>query len=228
MPAIVSNAKQMLLSSDYPLDKVVGIKNGSRGVASFPGTSTIVVPHGLPFAPLFIGQWSLSPDFSVTYEFGSGPVGNVLRFNYSVSSYIFSDATNLTMEVSNFLDNPITFYYRIYMFQPTTYNVALPFTAAQADTFTLNTDYNYTKLFMSGHINSPAPTNNVITHGLGYAPQVIYWDELDNGNIRNEPVALMLIPFQSYNTGCEVTTNELVIAPSAGTIRLHYRIYIDE
>lgn len=230
MPAIQTNAREFLLTSDYPLDKIVHLVEGSVTV---PGTdkATTTKPHGLPYAPLVAGNYSDLSDFSAAYEFKSGPLAPpnpISPYKYDFSAY--SDGTNIIIESGNVVStSAVTLYYRLYCFAPSDQNLESEPTNQGVDNFMLNTDFNYTKLALADVFDQAAntsfdPTFHVVTHNLGYIPQVSFWVETD-GIIRNNPIASPT----DRGVVCNVTSTSLVFSfISTLASRVHYRVYHDE
>lgn len=222
MPADLSKARSFLSTSDFPNDKIIYKAEGSFTI---PATGFIdkVIAHGLPFAPLPLGTWSTTSDFSISYDFGSGPLGgNPFAINNSVSA----NSTDVTISTTNNTGSPVVFYYRIYGFEPSDKNLDAPFTANSADTFSFNTDFNYSKLYINEIRSQPAGVIGVqnIVHNLGYRPQTLCWQEIA-GNISPTVVADLGIGFFS----CAVTTTSIQLNFSgAPSIRVHVKVYLDD
>ena len=234
MPAILANAKNFLINSDYPLDKVVYMTNGSVAVPA-SNYNDISISHGLGFAPLVSAIYSTSSTFDIAYEYNSGQVNTDLTipspFMYSTSDT--SDATSIVLRHTNHSASPVTLYYRVYAFMPTTASADVSFTASAADNFTLGSDYNYTKLIASGvtAYSSVVSSTEVIPHGLGYKPQVMAWVENSVGVV-SKTFTSITDTGVLYGSGVIVDdTNVTYIRPDftgGNAERLHYRIYADE
>lgn len=206
------DARDLLLSTDYPLDQVVGTMTGSISVSNF---SSIVVPHNLGFMPLTRGKWSTNSGFSTSYD----PTNGLSPLNIYIEMY--ANATNLVVNGINMNSGSATVYYRVYFLMPSNVNVqALP-TQSSLDTFNLNTDYNYTKLLLAGVHNSGSGS---VSHNLGYYPQVEVWKEAD-GFAR--PVIDYTFGDNPYST---VSTSSVSFVPGVFETpeRWHYRIYAEE
>jgi hypothetical protein len=224
MPAIQANARNFLVNSDYPLDQVV-YKNPGQLTVSAASFGTSVVAHGLPFTPLPQGNWSTQPDFAVSYEFGSGPPNpSVATSIYLYDVTVDALGPDVTVSVTNYSGSPVTIYYRVYAYQPSNVNLDVPHTN-DADTYLLNTDMNYTKLFRADLFAQAAVSGAVaVPHSLGYYPQAAAWTEV-SGVIR---------PIYQADPGisevtCEVGTVSLIftfVFPSA--MNVHYRIWLDD
>lgn len=210
----MTDARNFLLNTDYPMDKVIYMKSGSFNFGE------INIPHGLGFMPLPLVQFSFDSDFNTCYEVTDRP----WELYPSTFPYIFavsSNSTNIKIEAYGFGGPYSTVYYRVLCFAPSNVYSNVTTTPVANDEFIINTDYNYTKLYMSGITNQ----NTTINHNLGYVPQVIVWQETDPG----------ITPTQYYgfplNEAPQITTTQLILPAinAASTIkRFHYRIYIDD
>lgn len=216
MPANPTTAKDMLVTSDYPLDKVVYLNSGSGSIAS---GGTITIAHGLSFTPLTGLVWSTTSDFSISYSDNSGsfPSGNP-GFFYSLQVAVSSDSTNIYLD-ANGTAGSTTIYYRIFAFQPDDSNVDLPGTSSTADDFTISTDYNYSKLFEASHFTGSAGSTTTISHNIGELPKVLTWYKVGT---RTYPVAFMSVD----GIQTEVTTTSIIIKNNLFVSAvIYYRAY---
>lgn len=222
MPADITRAKNFRLTTDYPLDKVVFQSQGSFNVPA-SGTVNLPIPHGLGFKPLPLGVWSMTPDFSVSYDFGSGPLGGN---PFAVNNSLVSNTPNITVSATNNTGSAITFYYRVYCFEPSDVNLQAPSTNVISDTFQFNSGFNYSKLFINTVVPlAPNATANVV-HGLGYRPQALIWQELTaTGDISPVTVANIGIGPFLMNVTTSVLSLQSLFGPAA---RIHVRIYLDD
>lgn len=228
MPAIQANARNFLLNSDYPLDKVILLKTGQVSLGGYPSYQQVVIPHGLPFTPLVTGNWSTFSDFSVAYEFTLGPIANPLRNLFLYATAIRADATNIIIDFTNFGDPAVTLYYRVFGFQPSDSNAVIAPTAVLSDNLTFSSDYNYAKLLLAG--KSVVPDGIiVIPHNLGYMPQVLGWYE-QAGSVYPITQAVQGPPATRVN-GIEVTSSQIILDNTTGggpSMTYHYRVYLDD
>lgn len=225
MAANPTTAKNFLVSTDYPLDKIIFKASGSVTVAS-GGFSDVYTNHNLPVLPLLKGVWSFTSDFAITYFMGSPLYADTDDVDVSVQS----NATQYRILANNNSASSKTIYWRIYGVMDTTNTSTIDFTANEADSFALNTDFNYTKLYLSGDVNIASSTQ-VINHNLGYRPQVDVWFELalvpgqyafydlgvgnDNGVFNSVKISTTNLTFSKGSLG-GLSTN------------YKYRIYLDE
>lgn len=228
MPAILSNARDFLATSDYPLDKVCYLHSAT---VNFGSGTDYTVAHGLPFTPLIRAVWSLTSSFTTAYQVGDGPVSSSPSTPFSpqlVSAY--ADSTNAVLSFG-MPGTTTQVYVRIYALMPGGDSSEVSHTASSADDFTLSTDYNYTKLYMEGETasSSTPSSTEIVTHSLGYYPQVEVWFEkssriyaasysaLVNGSPTSEAFAI--------STSSLTMTREMFLS---GPESFHYRIYVDE
>lgn len=204
---------QMVINSDFPLDKIIIMKSGSFTIPSF-GSHDASISHDLPFRPLPMGTWSLTSNFDTSYDIGA-------LFNNFIQSGVESNNADIIIRTNNLTGSAVTFYYRVFGFEPTTSNLSAPFTASLADSFIINTDYNYTKLFNADFIS----VDRTVTHDLGYRPQVVTWVEGTTGTITYKPY--MEADSTVNNITAQITDTEVVFAFLSTTLKLHYRIYLD-
>ena len=224
MTALIANAKSFLINPDYPLDKIIWTRDSSVVVPAFDFNDT-TISHGLSFKPLVKGIWSLTSDFSVSYEMNTGPMGgNPYTFNTSTES----NATNVIFRVSNNTASSATVYYRLYAFMPTGGTYTAGFTNVSSDNFMLSSDFNYTKLYEAGVTPSSASgVTTVVPHNFGYHPQVIAWEEnMTSGTIFD-------VCYLNKGDSAEVSTTTTSVSLTnsmfgGASRRIHYRIYLDD
>jgi hypothetical protein len=207
-----------LFNTDYPIDIISGYLTGSVTVASgdFIDTS---VPHGLGYKPLYMFKWSTTSTFTVSYDqIGVSTVNGIQVFAVTKD-------TDLFILLGNTTASSVTIYYRCIFFMPTTIDVFASSTQAGLDDYILNTDYNYTKVYDQGFINS---ATGVVTHDLGYFPQVEAWyiSSPDGECVRlvESSVATTAYPNITITTSSITFANGTTTTASAW----HYKIYLDE
>lgn len=209
----MASPDNFLLNSDYPVDKIVYKISGSFSATGGGGLGTLSqFNHNLGFRPLIIGTWSTDSNFSTSRE------GGFFSFEGTdpdtIYTQFYSNDTQISISTFNPTVPTVTIYYRIYGFMPSNINADAAFTASLADKFQLNTDYNYTKLYLSGITTAAATTT--ITHNLGYRPQVMAW--LKDASIYGTE----MIVDMGY---IKVTTTTIVITAPSNDV--HYMIYAD-
>ena len=238
--------RDFLLNTDFEMDKIIYFKE--EKLTSHYQSATI--PHSLGFAPLIIGVWSETADFAVPHPFSPIDVVDPSNGTYpikTVTCYITEETIEFLCYFGS-LNNPtdFTFYVRLYGFEPSDVNKNVPKTSFNANTFVLNTDYNYLKLYEKGvkdiDISGQYPAAVTITHNLGYVPQALFWlDSIYGQNHELRQFDILTTVYQTtYNgttttipkMGVECYDDRFVIKPSQpaynGQYKLHYRIYYDE
>lgn len=224
-------AQNFQVNSDFPFDMVIYLPP----VVSFvnDGSSIpILVAHGLPFTPLVDGSWDLTPTFDTNYDYFSGtipsPAPNFSPFAVSVN--IAADETNIILTPFNITGSDVTCYCRVFGFEPSDSNADLLPTAAAGTNFILNSDNNYTKLYKSGLMNSPANSGSFpVSHDLGRKPQVRAW--VTNFG-QTQPIQGDLINFGVPTASVAVVVEDERIVFKTSSLadidRIDYRIYVDE
>jgi len=221
--------QDFLIDSDYPLDKVVLLNSGSIDLSS---TFDYNFLHFLTFTPLVKVVWSTVPDFSVTYGVSDGPVSISPSFPF-MPRLVYARANSTEVQMS--FGNPGTYiniYIRVYGFMPSNVNLDAPFTASSADDYVINSDYNYTKLYLSGVTasSSVSGSSEVVNHNLGYYPQVEVWFEKGGYIWASSESSVVDLATRSYES-FEVSTTTFTMYRSPflfGPELFHYRIYLDE
>lgn len=229
-----------LLNTDYEMDKIIYFYEGKVEANS---GDLVSFPHKLPFLPLLFGVWSPDADFNESHTFSY--LGAYIDFDdyqgYAAPSVeLYAQDENVVMNRQSVTGD---FYVRIYGFEPEGSHANLASTFGRANTFILNTDYNYRKLAKKGrepivfNPSSPVQYDDLtIEHGLGYKPQVMVWLEAAylDGNNQETTHAIQYDFWQTLDdeTGLEVKDNTIVYHPrpaqSPANFYLHYRIYYDE
>lgn len=231
MPANVSVAKNFLLTTDFPLDKVVFLSSGTATVPFPTAGFKVTIPHGLSFTPLTSGNWAFTSSFSTSYEYGSGtfPSSNVGASNFDFVLNVSSDATNIYITPVNVSGSAVDIYYRVFGLEPSDSNADVPFTASSADDFVLSTDYNYTKLYIEGSSTGAAPFSSTATTSLGYRPQVSYW--YTDVTATTYPLDVtQLSGTTNIGQSVIVDVNDVTFSASAfsSAVREDHRIYLDD
>lgn len=214
-----------LLTSDYPVDKVVWMGTAQTTVPGFDYRQ-INISHGLGFAPLVFAQWSATSDFSIPYDEYSGPRSS--SFFLDLDTYIETTSTQVTIYNTNNTSSSKPVYWRLAGFMPSTVNTEVQPTASVADDFVINTDYNYQKLYLSDVTTYSSTANSTVTvnHNLGYRPFVLGWAEITGIGVKS------LNPLASIGNTDTLSVNEnsIIFTRSPfpyGSTRFHYRIYLD-
>lgn len=219
----MTDARNFLLNTDYPMDKIIYMTSGSVIVDNNTNDTIELIKHGLPFTPLAYLVWSNTDDFNISFL-------NTDDVSYPSTTYqlysVYSTSESIFMNRFNTTGSTKTVYYRIFCYAPSTADVdsAIEPTATASRNFIINTDYNYFKLAYSGVLDGVASFN----HNLGYVPQALVWQEATNGNIYSVSQASTGTANIQRN-GIYITNTTIgYIYPSSSSLKHHYRIYIDE
>jgi hypothetical protein len=225
MPAVIGDAEKFQLNSDYPLDKASYLTSTSVALGSL-SFNDVTFNHSLGFAPLLQSMWSQDSTFASAYDENSGPK-NAGGQNV-VQTAAQSTSTQITLFNTNNQAFNTTVYWRLFGFMPSNVNTDASFTNVGVDNYMLNSDYNYTKLYLSGVTAASATPSSTetVTHNLGYRPQVLCWTE--KGGIFS-----WMNSFASVGQGntCNVSTTDVTFTRDsllAASLKFHYRIYLDE
>lgn len=239
MPADITKAKDFLLTTDFPLDKITYLTTGSFNISPYgsPGSIvTVTFPHNLPSMPLVNMVWSDTPNFITSYMSGSSPSPiDITRNIVGVQNTIYASATDIVIDASNFLNNGFTFYYRIYGFEKSGETNDYNPTSNASDDFILNTDYNYTKLYID--TSTTVATNNIIPHNLSYISQIEAFIERPAGFGNPRRVSPPELSTNSLDTTGSigdqgfintVTSLQYAYISPPTTEVMHARIYLDD
>jgi len=213
----MADARNFLLNTDYPMDKIAGYKTGSFNITYnttygwYDGQATISHSHGV--YPLCTLVWSFNANFYPSYTETS--INDVNGYQITCRS------TTSQIEVYGWTwDGPATIYYKIFYFIPDNADIDVASTQSALDTFVINTDYNYTKLYLAG---SYTGINTTIDHNLGYYPMVDIWRLVGTSCRR---VIWADVKPGAYNSE-SLTTTALILHDGSSTT-WYYRIYADE
>ena len=208
--------RDFYLNTDYEMDKIVYFTEGEIN-------KTKDIPHNLGFKPLVFGVCAFNSDFS---DPRSLPFEEITQSNALVCT-LYSFDNKVQIGFGNYEDTPAKAYYRIYGFEPSDSHAKVGATSNHANTFILNTDYNYCKLYEKGIVNGDA----TITHNLGYVPQVLAWQE--NQATPDDPTTVVS-PVETSVPSDPITDQPRQIRVTNNTVtfqnfgKVHYRIYYDE
>lgn len=214
----MARPEDFLFNTDYEMDKIILFKQGEF-------TTTTEIDHGLNFAPLVFGIWSIDKDFKSVNTLGWADSSPQIGYTplLSVECYATSSKIKLTSAGNS---NNTKIYYRVYGFEPSGVHENSPKTSKHANQFVLNTDYNYLKLYKTGVFTT---ANEQIAHNFGYIPIVMAWVEMTLGGVTR---------IQPLETASEYTDFALVVTDSVlksksiifpGVVdKIHWRIYYDK
>lgn len=215
----MSDPRNFLFHSDYPIDKILFTTQGS---VTLKGESKEVrVSHGLPYIPLVLGSWSFDQNFENTYEFGwfTFYIPNIPQVACSADS---SDLIFTTSEAHA----GKTIFYKIFGFPPATYTGDFLSFNGDISGLNFNSDLNYLKLEKEGSVFVTSNGQAIINHDLGYKPFVFVWQDIGGRISRFSDSS---IEFEGANiTDSSVIFKNSAQVNSGKDITYHYRIYIDE
>lgn len=233
-----AQARQTIVTSDYPIDKVV-YKDAFAGAVpqafSMSDAVLFTFPHGLPFKPLCIGTYS-EDNFKTSYEFGNSPYyfnATFGQYGQRIGAVVESDATNVYVHAISF-DAARTLYFRVVGLLPSNYSVGASVNSTErANGLLFNSDDNYLKIYLQGviDINDSGAfglTNYPVTHNLGYIPNALFFTEW-GGVVRNLG-SENFIGVSGIDAFAWLTTTDAVMSVDpyfAGNLKLHYKVYLD-
>lgn len=230
-------ARNLLLTTDYPIDTVVGRISGSTFVPQATNMSESIfidIPHGLGFAPLCIGTWSESSSFNTYYKFGSSPKFFNSNFQFWMDRIIAnaeSTPTHIRITMINW-SSARNIYWRVSFLSPTNATDTPIPSATDRQDFYLNTDLNLMKVLTADRVSVSIPgsgsTTLTIPHNLGRVPIAMSWSEVDNrvrstGNENAIGVTGVDTALRADNTNVYIDVDSFVY-PS---VIIHYRVYLD-
>lgn len=234
----MTKPKDFISSSDYPVP-VLALKMSTSlqvPVGEYWNENQKALPHGLPFTPLIVGQWSTNGNFNPAYDlstqiplfYGSG------RPQFVV--VVGADNRNIYIDCSHNNQSLTTFYFRLTGFIPPDYEGRVS-SVEDSSNFTLNSDFNYPKILEQRKINVDANTDFIINHNLGYVPQARLWSAGQVGN-SSQGYYDCIIPqsvTKSINNdgylGALVNDNQYIICNKSNNSSrntFYYHIYGDE
>lgn len=165
---------QFIINSDYPMDKLVWLKEGQAKMNQW-GEVTIELEHAIP-AQIFVrGVWTID-NWETTYTFGTQRQESQY---YTILSTLSADDNKVYLYASKEGAGNKDFKYRLWgvMYEQETRNVDVSPTASLSrNKFVINTDYKYPSLAIEG-ISDAGKT---VYHHLGAYPFVDIWGKGDN------------------------------------------------
>lgn len=234
------DVRDFLISSDQQMDKIIYFK---EQFCEYGQYGDISIPHDLNYTPLVFGIWSDTDDFMVCHPFSQFPIQSH-RTGLPITDTVKLQASRTNIDISANFVSAHNFYVRIYAFSPTDINQPATITSNNALGFISSSDFNYRKLYSAGVLPytfdfmSGQASTIIITHNLGYFPQVMAWLETSDSTNPNDKE---IIPFDfsffdqnQYGGHGEIklSENNIAVTPVVGQwgdiFRVHYRIYYDE
>lgn len=221
--------RKFKFSSDYPLPYFTYQLN--RTIVATSSSSTVQIPHNLPFIPMLIGYWGRNSDLSDSSDIGAavyvdnGQIGGtIIKLNAR------ADNNNIYLDVNNGPGSPVTIYVKLYAYVPPDYDGNAT-AVTDSTNFLFSTDYNYLELAKVGTTTDHDDAVE-IQHGLNYVPQCKLWKKYKSGdNILIEPVLPYLSIDDEFfcNDQYWVDNEKLHIGGLAQRdIAMYYHIYTSE
>lgn len=158
----------LILDSDYPIDKIVWLHEGTMNLSQ--GVNTLTIPHGVGAQIYPKGIWTVD-DWATTQMFGVMRYGQggLLDFTSQLSADSLNTDITLRYEIGS-----ATAKIRLWGVCNDTQipNLEVPNTAPLSNNnLVIDTRNNYPKLFLEGF----ATPNTTVNHNLGAIPQVDIW-----------------------------------------------------
>lgn len=233
-----TTAKDFILNSDYPPEKVVYKRSGTVSVnahATHANAQMWTFPHGLGFAPLCRGAYKWNTSFEplthwvelgTTYYLSAAPM-------FLCAAY--SDDTNVYLYIWNQSGASTTISYRIVGFTDPAISASVEPLPSLGGSMLFDTDKNYLKVVGSGAVDIPinsSSTIHTINHGLGYIPNCYAWVLSPSTNYWGAVQTENFIGNTGFVSSLVVSSTQLKIDffafMTAGTARFVYRIFADE
>lgn len=205
---MTQDARNFKYSSDYAGPFIV-YKNEKLEIKALgQGSTTTKVEHGLGFAPLLAGVWSVSSDFAVAQDISSGSaIDNTILNVYTDDKYIYC---NLLASAAK------TRYVKLIGFMNPEYNGDSG-TISTESTFNLDSDNEYIGIAKQGVTKEG---EYFIEHGLGYVPLCKVW------SVTN---AYEYVGNYPYGSGSSRTQIRNVLYPVVSTVTIRkdgrYELY---
>lgn len=223
----MSDARNFIITSEYPTDKIVWIHEGQTTTDAY-GTFDVSIPQnvGLIFT---IGIWTID-DWQTQYNSSCAIHSGQMYSRYSLlcSDDSSVDFTGYCLDDDGNALVGATVKYRLWGFlnEATTQNLFVPSTAGvSSNKFIKNTDFGYPKLFLEGFADATNGTKTIY-HSLGYIPFVEIWQELGNKWYQVDYVDFV----SSHNVWTIQNTMSMLSFNGEGytNYKYYYRIYADE
>lgn len=227
----MSNPSNFLLNTDYPIDKIVYMQEGSWTPTSFdPETGSAsnyeVFTTGIQATNFVCGEWS-DDGFATSFPIGSVVGGGwyrrdsqslLYRLIKGVEAYCGWGGVGISM--SAFENKTIDFRFYV-LISEADWNAESNKTAGLSNKLVLDTRENYPKLFEDRIIELQADTPFVLNHNLGFRPFVRAW----GGWNSDDPTERIFMPDAD---SIKSITNTQITFLSSWSNTLYYRIYADE
>lgn len=216
---------KFILNSDYPIDKIVWLKEGEKkmNASGSTGDNPIEITHNMGVQVYVTGVWTID-DWQTTYTFNADRVDGQ---GYLYQSVLGSTDAKVYVFAAHASGANKQFKYRIwgFMHEDATKGIEAKATAGYGmNRLVFSTDYEYPMLYKEG----TASPNTVITHSLGVIPYVDIWGKSSYGDHRYSLVTDDQFG-QTYGTGELIKITDSTITISSDTSQYngyYYRIYL--
>jgi hypothetical protein len=225
----MAKVSDFLLNSDYPIDKIVFLKEVSIPYSASTTFST-TIPHKLGAVPFCNAVFS-TDNWQTTYPSVVREMDDSGQY-YTKMLSVSSDSTNVYVK-GMFYGASGTIKARIWgvFDESSTFNVDAPATNGK-NRFILNSDYNYPSLLKDG-ISDASSGSVTISHKLGYIPFCDLWawyKDWDDSGYRWYPVSYVFYLGWLHHTQSgapappQITSDSLTLRNG----KFYYRIYGDD
>lgn len=231
---MAQDARNFIFSTDNTLptySKIVTCQ-----VTTIPNkTATVQVDTGLDYTPLIMGMWSVTQDFSRSYDITvDGFVDNI--------SDIYVQAVGSKIVCSVYSGYTKTVYFKLYCMIPPDANETIA-PVPDTSSFFLSTDYDYLQVRSSGYVTLkglPTGVHSIeVNHSLGYIPKFRVWTTSSTNGVKtvsptNSSIYEMYtspyvnIELAIANDQSLVLTNFLRNAVTDENVGYYYQIYTEE
>lgn len=157
----------MLVNTHYPLPWIIWKRAHTITVSANSEIYDATIAHGLPFAPLLIGQWSTDANFSPSYDLSVTIPGGSTGGQPETFCQASADSSNVHFTIIN-NSSRRTFYFRLMAFAPPNYTGEVS-PVDYSSPFRFNSHYRYQQLYLQGS------SSGIVAHNFGYLPQAKVW-----------------------------------------------------
>lgn len=252
------NARNMLFTTKYPPDKIVGdTLTGSfeAAASSFAGLgfrTHRAIPHTFG-VPVFL-QMSYSLDGGATWQDQHVPVPDLSTPSSPVFQTVevgcYSTNTDIVMVASNYTTSTETISFRIVPIWNDRQSQVIVVNRSQSANFIFSTQYSLPKIYLDDQdtlavaVSSggppPSPSDlPLATHDLGFVPNVRVWYEPVSGelwplspnqysNLDGGSGTMLDVFGRAYATTTELRVELYNFGASEASVPVHYRVYCDE
>lgn len=224
----MSDARNFLITSEYPTDKIVWLYEGETTTDEW-GAFSIDIPHTLGVDIFCTGIWTID-DWATQYN-----TSTAIHSGQIYSRYSLLYSTNLNVHLSGFCTDSegmaiesTTLKYKLWGFvnEASTQNLFVGETAsASSNLFVKDSRLAYPKLFMEGFADATDGTKTIY-HNLGFAPFVELWQYLDDKWYQVD-----YIDFQSEGATWTIKNDASTLSFNGEgytSYKYYYRVYADE